>query len=55
VLINVSTWDVQRLFVTTPTQVGVGLAPHCCFLAADMVVATAKGIVEIHAISRDRR
>ena len=52
-LIGVSTWGLQRLSVTTPTQVGVGLeAPHSCFLAADMVVATATGIVEIQDISR---
>ena len=55
-LIGVSTWGLQRLSVTTPTQVGVGLeAPHSCFLAADMVVATATGIVEIQDISRVRR
>ena len=38
---------------TPGRQFGAGLeAPHCCFLAVDLVVAAAKGIVEIHDISR---
>ena len=35
------------------TEFGVGLeAPHCCFIAADIVVAAAEGIVEIYTVSR---
>ena len=35
------------------TEFGVGLeAPHCCFIAADIVVAAAEGIVEIYTVGR---